>query len=810
MREKICPPQLATGSGSLTSSGTLYFFLAARNDVGYCLPSDVSSITYSSGDSIEVTLPGDCERDGENILQYALSVNTINDPVSASILVSLNREDITLPHTFYLEEDSHIEIEEDVSVLPTGDDLIPGLVKQYLPTGLIYRYVPSSTLTPNGTTVISSIVGNWEKFYDGFSSYVNNTTEDTNGANLNVLDIIDSEAIITKSYSLDGSAGPPRIYWVKNDTTETVPQGTRVGLTISVNDEPASEDFESLIKVVFEGHVDPATGYLDVVLVDGVTPMEDVGVVKDYQFGRTDLILQKPLLAGEAFQIRVYPQFNSYELQSIPLAGTNISVLGFFFDEAGSYNDASALIGNIILPENPGLRRIYPSIGLSVVADEGSGTVGGFFFKDIGSNVVPALLDSVADQQIAINNNGSVYLNDGILASNEDLRALVSTLPGESITSDFMPIGVTGDISPDLTITVTYPNLIDPLYDDVIAGTVDKGIFNAEEITLYVSNGSEVRKFVGLSPTNTVSDTFSVSWGDGAVDTVKASSFGLWAPITPTAISTSTTGTVTYTAAVGFVYFGNSVTGISHKESDGVIPELELSIGEIASEIGVLRDTVDDFESFTLHWREPIESYALLTAKSVSDLVEGRTHRVKNASGDFEIWTWVADSLVNSSEDNSLIPDEYANESTEGRWIGISTGGSSGPLNLDSVVTYKGQVLVDDSGYVVTSELGGPSDGSTMLDDYLEDNTVGGLKATLSSSYTLTDQSNEYLSLATDGNNYTVFLYDGGPKFFRKHTILHTGATNNILVSYGGSTLSTLVSGDIVSLLWDTEDWIIL
>lgn len=787
-RSQICPPQVTKISGNLSTSGTLFLYLQSRNDCGFNLPSSSSQITYSSGDGIEITLPGDCVRDGENVLQYSITANIVDDPSSAVVLVNLDAKQLILPHTFSFTEDSHLLLAASVATLPVGTDRIPGMMRQLSSTGLIYRYVRNSTLPPNNTTVLNADLGNWEYHYDGFSSYVGNTSEDSNGADLNILDILDSRQILQKSYSLDGSAGPSRSYWIRNTTTETVSQGTRVGLTVSVNGEPASEDFESLIKVIFDGHVDPSTGTLDLTLSDGVSLMEDLGIIKDYQFGRTDLILQKPLPPNHAFQITVFPQFNSYELQSVPLAGTSISVLGFFFDEAGSYNDASALIGNIMLPENPNLRRVYPSSGLSIFADEGSGTVGGFFFKDIGSNVVPGLVDSTDNQQIAINNNGSVYLNDSSLESNEDLRALVGTVAGESITSPFSSLGVSGDSSPEISILVTYPNNIDFAYDDVIAGTLGKGTFNAEEIPIYISNGSEIRVFLGLAPTNPISDTFTVSWSSGTVVTsVKTINFGLWSPITPSEITTSTNGSVIYEAAVGFTYLGNSVTRISHKEEDGVIPELALSIAEIAQ--------------FAKYWRQPINSYDDLKSIPSGDLLDGQSHRLETSQG-FTIWTWDFSSALTGDDTSIITP---LDSSGSGRWVLMSGAGGG---NVDKIVTFNNQVLVDHLGFVLVSDSGGPITPGSTLDDYLEPNTIGISSPAESSLMSLNEQSNKF-QIITSTSPVTLELYNGG-FYGREHLIYSKNSTSTINVTYNGDILVILNNEEKANLIWDLTEWILL
>ena len=787
---------MSTGSGSLTSSGTLYFYLQARNVVGYNLASSAAEIVYEAGDSIILTLPSDCERSGESIERYSISVNTVDSPSTAKVLLDIDRSAITLPATITLSREAHIEIEGVTSTLPTGSDLVNGMLRQLNSTGLVYRYNASSALPADGVQVINAAVGNWESVYDGFDSVVFNTSEDDNGANLNILDIIDPQRVISQYYALDGSEGPSRTYWIKNNTSETISQGTRVGFTVSINNQPASEEFESLLKVIFEGYVDTSTGILDIFEEDGLTPMEDLGVEKEYQFGRTDLILQKPLEPGIAYRVKIFPQFNSYELIAVPTTGTTISVVGFFFDEAGSYNDASALIGNAILSSNPNFRRIYPSEGLSVFADEGSGTVAGFFFNDIGSNVIPGIADNTGNQVIAINNNGSVYLRSSpTLESNEDLRALVSTEPGESEVSPFSS-SITADSSPDLTFTVTYPTVISPDYDDVIKGS-NKGTFNAEQITIYVrKNSSETRVFSGFSATNTSLDEFTISWDDGVVSIAPTIPFGLFKPSTaPTLVSATTTGTDTYEVAYSFVYLGNSVTGISHKQSDGCIVEQAFSFFEMASLIQQLEENIG-------YWKEPVSSYVALKEKLSTSLLEGQSNRIAGIEeSSYEIWTWDSSSEATADDVSVILPDDL-DSSDPGRWIKVS--GGSGTESISQIVTAYGEVVVDDEGYVVTSDLGGPL--AEPLPSSAK-NIITGQALTVTTNLSFTDQSPYAYSINPNGVDINVTLYEGGP-FFRKHLIVNRGGANTVTVlDNSASSLIVLNPTDSVEVLWDTLLW---
>jgi len=774
-RQQICAPQLASISGALGSSGTLYFYLQFRNDVGFNRPSTSLDISYTPSSGIALTLPGDCLRSGENILQYSVTVNTSDDPSTAVVLLNLEASDVTLPLTINLTQPEHIVLEGIVatpSLLPIGANRINGMVRQVSSTGIVYRYRSASTLPANGTTVLLADVGRWEQLIDGFSSFVNDTAQDTNGCDLNVIDILDPSRILTKPYSLNGGVGPSRKFWIRNETSETISQGVRVGFTVSINNQPASEQFESLLKVKFDGYVDPVDGILDTTLADDITEMEGINVVKDYQFGRTDLVLPKPLLPGVAYQVSIFPQFNSYELLSVPLSGTTISVVGFFFDEAGSYNDASAFIGDTMLPSNsvPGFRRVYPSSGLSVFCDEGSGTVAGYFFSDIGSNVIPGLVNNEDNQTIVINNNGTTYLSTVAPESNERVRAVVGTLPGTSLTSDFTTLGFTSNTSPIIQVTVPYPTQIDPNYPDRIAGTSARGTFNAEEVAVYIRQGGlsgEIRKFEGFAPTNTSSDIFSCDWADGTiVSTVETTAFGLWQSLTPTALSSSSSGATTYEAAISFVYLGNSVTRVSHEESDGVIPEFVLDLGDLAGAVETLQNTSG-------FWKQPIDSYAALKALLPVNLLNKQINRVNGVSSNvYELWTWDPSLIIVADDISYIRPSSVATDSLPGRWVkvsGGSGGGSGTPTNVTS-----------------------------------------GSREDLTGNLTLTTASPEVFSLDPNGADRIVTLYDGGVSF-RKHLIFNRGSANTITIEDNSSTtIDVLAIGEQLAVVWDTVNWVVI
>ncbi len=672
-RQQICPLNVGLTTGNLSTGNTYYFWVQGRNDIGYNQPSPVSTITSAGSDGITLTIPADCYRTGENWSQFVISANTTNSALSATVISVIdatdpvNQNPITLPKVITLSEDAHLDLSRvGVATFPTGADLIEGLVREYSVNGLLYRYDPDSTATPDGTNVIAASVGNWVRYVDDFNNNVVDTQNITNGCDVPILDITDNSRLLPIHYSVDGSQGQYRRLWIVNtNSTANIPKGERIGFVITVNGQTASEDFEGLLKVVFEGLSDTTTGILDTLEDDLITPLDDVGVEKAYSFEASDLIIPKDVEPGETWQCRVFPEFNSFQLRNLPSYLANVAAFPFIFPDSGTYNDASAIIGNAILPDPDTLRRAYPSTGLQLFVDEGSGTVGGYFFSNKASVNVTNLLANTASQILVINNNGEVYI-DTAIQDFEDQRALISTVSGESQTSGYST-AVTGDASPNIDVTVEYPSTIRSNYNDVIAGS-SQGTFNAEEVVLYIrKNSTEIRKFTGFVPTNTTSDVFQAVWSSGSVvANTQSSDFGLWSPETPTTVVSSTTGTDSYEVAVGFSYLGNSVTDIDHSSVNGSIQELP--------------QTILDLLESNRYWQIPSDTTSSLAALDSSDLLAYET-RLTYENNEIALWTWVP-TLINDTPGITVRPDDIL-LANPGRWVR-----SNNRSWKDSIATY--------------------------------------------------------------------------------------------------------------------------
>jgi hypothetical protein len=675
-RTQITALNVSTTSGNLTVPQTYYFWIQGRNDIGFNLPSIVSSVSVTAGQGISITIPADCYRSGENWQQFVISAGTENDHSTSTVIcvidavIASTQEPITLPKTITITEDSHLDLSrEGVSTFPSGANLTEGMIRLYNANGNIYRYHPNSSDTVDGVEVIGASTGRWLKYLDEFNNSITDTTNTVNGADMALLEITDTSKLLPYKYALDGSQGKYRRLWILNqNSSEPISKGERVGFVITVNGVPASEDFESLLKIVYEGISNPATGLLDIVAEDEVSPQKDIGVEKPYTFEASDIVIAKDIQPNYCWQCRVFPEFHSYQLKSLPAYLSDISIYPFIFAESGTYNDASAIVGDVILPYPTGLRRVYPSSLLEVLVDEGSGTVNGYFFKDKASVNILNLDVDTANQKVIINNSGDVYTSD-IVQDFEAQRALVSTVSGESHCGAFAA-SVTADVSPNFTIQVPYPSSIRSNYPDVIAGS-SRGVFNVDEIIFFIrKNGVEIRKFLGFIPTNTTSDTFTAVWAEGAVTpNLNTDYFGLWTPLAPSSVVPTTTGTDVYEVCVSFRYLGNAVTDISHSVNDGCIIELTRNLADIAESTQI--------------WQYPISNRSSLETLVPANLINYET-RFTFENENLCLWTWFEASTNNSS--NSIKPASITSVDP-GRWIRFEGGIWSSSIDTYAALT---------------------------------------------------------------------------------------------------------------------------
>ncbi|MEM8717417.1 MAG: hypothetical protein AAGE92_16875, partial [Cyanobacteria bacterium P01_G01_bin.4] len=399
----------AVASGSLTGSATIYVSYQGRNRAGVNLPSTAASVSYSASQKIQVTIPTSARADGEDIHYWVISMGTSAD-VSVHVQVAIYRgyddDQVTqrpLPATIEFTEDAHLALSAtvaDEASLPSGNDLLNGMLRGVTSLSKILRYDAESTETVDNVTVYAAATGRWIQ-YGAFSTYQVNT-EDAGGCDQPIGSVSDASLIKPPNHSGDGSTGTfVRLWWILNRSAGvgSVTAGKRFNLAWSQNGASRSALFSNQAKWRLNGFVD---------LSDGTNDTSDLTTTeRDYVYGKSgSYILEKELPSGYALDVGVAIALNNAELE-VPLPdGADITVRPFFFSQSGSPNPIGQLVGDVIY--NTGNRRlIVPSASLAAIALDGAGTIKNFDFNQ-GESLVTGLAANTADQVLAINGDGVV------------------------------------------------------------------------------------------------------------------------------------------------------------------------------------------------------------------------------------------------------------------------------------------------------------------------------------------------------------------------------------------------------------------
>lgn len=667
IRTEVYPsPIISTGSGSFTSAvaGTYYFFLSAENRVGLCELSTSVSATVAAGGALSITIPTTARRSGEDIQRFILSAATVNDPSAAVMVAAYEGYDsdqvslAPLPATLVLNRDEHLKLSTTVAnptALPTGVNLINGMLRGVSSLGLVYRYQLGYVGAADGTTVLEPHTGEfWIRQGYSFSTYIEDTFN-VGGCNQDISDV-DPAIVKHPEYPVDGSDGIPVRFTIANDSGAVVPAGTRVGVSVEYSGEDKSQYFSSLLKIVFEGYINLTTGELDTLAADGIGNMPGVGLPVDYQARKSNLLLQKDLPANYGYAFKLYPRFTPLQLDGQVADNTTVRVRPFLYDQAGAFSEYDPGDHIEADAEAPGKRRIVPNgLGLVAKALEGTGFVDSFSFKRVSASNVTGFALNTDDQQVVIDHNGLVYVLTGSIPDTMALRALVGTIDGEGPASPYSS-SVSLDNTKQLSVAITYPTAVRGDYPDVIAAN-SNGVFNGSKVRIYVRNSSGTIKYFDQTITpGLASQTFTLTGGGttiAALPTV-ASDFGLYsatsASYTSTAVTAASTwATDTYTVAIAYL-FESTVTRISHATIDGCIFE---------------RDT-DQFEADdrSKYWAQPVATKAALRSVPEAKISDSQARYVAAENNPYRY----SASDTSTDDDFNVIKPSWKDASDPGRW----------------------------------------------------------------------------------------------------------------------------------------------
>ena len=674
----------AVSSGNLTGSSTIYVSYQGRNRAGVNLPSVAVSVSYSAGQKIQVTIPATARADGEDIHYWIISMGASAD-VSAHVQVAIYRgyddDQVTqrsLPTTIEFTEDAHLGLSAtvaDEASLPSGADLLNGILRSVTSLSKILRYDAESTKAVDNVTVFSAATGRWIQ-YGAFSTYQVNT-EDPGGCDQPIGSVSDASLIKPPNHPGDGSTGTfVRLWWILNrsEGVGSVAAGKRFNLAWSQNGATRSALMSNQAKWRLNGFVR---------LSDGTNDTADLTTgERDYVYGKNGAyILEKELPSGYALDAGVAIALNTSELEFPLPDGADITVRPFFFSQSGSPNPIGQLVGDVIY--NTGNRRLIVSgASLTAIALDGSGTVKNFDFSQ-GETLVTGLAANTADQVLAINGDGVVTV-EGVsptLDNTEVGRAKVGTVSGVSDpgTASAYALVEAGDT---LTITVNHPvsgdraTVRSDYPDTEIAGNT-LATFNPSSMRIYGERQSdgEIREFTGFTPLAAATQDVAIAnWADGSVTTLPnaSPSFSLFHSDSPTAVRASGSSDFTddnYRGYVAYEYSGNQVTSIDHDHSDGVY---------------TARRTVSDWDETADAWQD--------------------CHRVTTLASSGGVVNWdMSQSCYYSLEmTEDLTAINLVNvEAAKTIWLEITNPGSYTLTGWDSSITWLGGTPSAPSGAAV-------------------------------------------------------------------------------------------------------------
>lgn len=605
------PSISVTSGGGLTSAVDLWIGLQKRNRVGYNFVSPLTHVAAESGQKIEITVPATERATGEDWHEFVIVAATTNDPTSVKHLAAIegydsNGDPVALPATITLDRNELTAIATTVAnpnSLPTSSNRIHGMVRGVESLNSYYRYRADSTATIDGTNVLAADTGRWLKL-----GTPNTYITDSFAAGGCDISLQNASSDIATAYTLDGRPGEPFAFWLRNHNPEEsgvlIPQGTRINLKFQVDGKEASQKLSGKMQVVFLGHVDTSTGILD-------DSIYGAGDSVTYTYGKSGLLLQEDLSAGQAWAFQVYPQMSLYEADPIP-DGSLVAVSFDFYGQAGAYSEFGLIAGNLIASEDMERRRVVPGMGLTLYALPGSGMVASHVFRHIGTTLSGGLITNTSNQYAAIDTNGTVFVvqQQSSIPTTAAIRAIVSTDTGYSTASEWsntISIGANGSIEAILlhpcneggfgTVRSDYPYL----------GGSDRGAFNPPLLQLFVKRVSDGKIF--QLPTRTAVlavETQQINFNDLsqaaeilALPERPYEDFCLYDPPTITVLAGSNGNIAAgnYQVACAYYFNGSTVASISHAPVEGCIAELPGTIEDLFASLRSWGESVADLNA---------------------------------------------------------------------------------------------------------------------------------------------------------------------------------------------------------------------
>jgi hypothetical protein len=595
----------AAAGGSLTGSGSIWLCIQARNRAGRNLLSTPVQVSYSAGQKIACTIGTGARATGEEIIEYVISGFSSNTPSSMKRLASWRAKDAfvlgatnypgqgndrPLPHTIDLTHDAHLlggatVINSDA--LPTNR--INGMIRFVTSEAEYWRYDDEAE---SGELAAGS--GYWVVSSAGELSSYQASTTDAGGCDRPLLNLSPADVLSPPAYAGDGSDSYPVQLWYSNGLTDdggaVNEQGYQLALQIRLDGANKSTLFSGRVVARLLGYVDRSTGILDEAIASvGDDIVLSAADSPDDTPRLGNLTLPLELLRGNAAVYALFFRFNVEELTGQwgdrVLDGSQFTTILYPEGLLGNPDKSWNITGDVIFNVTDRM-RVLPTQS-AAVRSAGQCMIQGFSSPSVAAQLLIGIAADTADQQVVISaalaGDALVRAPGEPLGGTDGLRALISTLPGEWVASDYTStVSVSG--AQVIQLSITYPDAIRDDYPDVIKGAI--AAFNVPSLRIYiqqVSTGDIYRltaEPIPTAPSQTLTLQSLAGSVVGALPSSPASEFCLFDYGTIGATVASGSGSFPaddYRVAIAYWFPSPStaVTAISHDTVDGCIPEIE-------------------------------------------------------------------------------------------------------------------------------------------------------------------------------------------------------------------------------------------
>ena len=669
-------PSLAayiTGSGNVMGGGaTYYFFLQGRNRCGYCFPSESFSLVVTDNSTIGIVIPGISYLASEDWHEFLVYANTSDDFNTAWLVGSYkalqaNQQTRTTlgsdtplssdPKQLILSENYHLNFSSTVAApanLPASP--INGMRRFITSLSRTYRYDAESTATANGDTVLTATTGRW--LYNGSSNLVENPSNletSDNGCNQNINLVSGNPDLLLATYDVSGNTGIPIKYYLKSASNTTIPKGTRILLSVRVDDIDVTDDFNLLFNIVVYGKVQTSNYALV------TTNFFSAGSVVPYNHFTQNIILEDDILADEYLLISVQPEFSATDVDTNITPSVGLSLYPYFAENTATYGDVNLTVGDLIFSESN--KRIAIPYGLGVLRVlEGSGCISSYTWRNKGIEDLTGFTNNTANQNVLVTRTGDVLL--GSTTALRLRRALFSTVIGYSEPSAFsstasITLGQTISYTLNIERDVNGFNPISSTYSDpLLRGLAGKAKLNTNKIQIIVKVDSVYKGFIiTIDPTSTTITGTISNWSSGTlldIGDINLYDSGLFTPLSASQTISGSGGTIpsgTVSIAYCFYYDGSAITEISHSVLDNCVRTQDISFS--------LLDTRYNY------YGEPVSTITDLRALVQDDFVVGQQRLV--LANNYEYF-FDASSTVDDDSISVLKPD-YIDTGDAGRWL---------------------------------------------------------------------------------------------------------------------------------------------